>query len=523
MFWPYLGFALATAGWLLSCLSIGHAALRLLAIRLPFRERLLFDVTVGVLLFAIGLFVAGLFRLLRPPFFFVYPALLLAVGARWTFADLRRAWRHLRAARRRSHVPPSSFVILGALLFGALGLAIVYLSILTPDNVAFDSRTYHLPIAEHFAAWGRIGKFPEGWYAGVLPHLASWLYTWPFTLRSVNLFGQVEMAAHMELALFVVTVFSIPLLVRALCPGRRVRGSWAVFFLFPGLYLYDSSLGAAADHVLAFWAVPLALALRRMAQRPSPATGALVGAIMAGAAMTKYQAVYVLVPAALFVSFIAGRELWRTRRDPTRAGAVGLRRAILAPPAALALVALVASAPHWLANLVWHGNPVYPMLLHVFPSHPLVPGWVSPTVSSATFDPGWQPTRPAVLAAGRDARRNVHDRLRRPRFRDVSPGCSGVRFPVHAHLAVAVAGARRSSRAGARGWHAARGLHLVLDVPRGSVSAGDPPLDGGNDRRGARAGVASGEGRARGRRAAGGGAGRVGGRRPLAPRQRDDA
>ena len=176
LFWPYLGFALATAGWLLSCLSIGHAALRLLAIRLPFRERLLFDVTVGVLLFAIGLFVAGLFRLLRPPFFFVYPALLLAVGARWTFADLRRAWRHLRAGLRRSRVPPS-LPYIGALLFGALGLAIVYLSILTPDNVAFDSRTYHLPIAEHFAAWGRIGKFPEGWYAGVLPHLASWLYT----------------------------------------------------------------------------------------------------------------------------------------------------------------------------------------------------------------------------------------------------------------------------------------------------------------------------------------------------------
>ena len=216
----------------------------------------------------------------------------------------------------------------------------------------------------------------------------------------MNLFGQVEMAAHMELALFVVTVFSIPLLVRALCPGRRVRGSWAVFFLFPGLYLYDSSLGAAADHVLAFWAVPLALALRRMAQRPSPATGALVGAIMAGAAMTKYQAVYVLVPAALFVSFIAGRELWRTRRDPTRAGAVGLRRAILAPPVVLALVALVASAPHWLANVVWHGNPVYPMLLHVFPSHPLVPGWVSPTVSSATFDPGWQPTGPLFSRLG---------------------------------------------------------------------------------------------------------------------------
>src|SRR6185312_11562907 len=134
--------------------------------------------------------------------------------------------------------------------------------------------------------------------------LASWLYTWAFTLRSVNLYGQVAIAAHVELALFVVTVFSAPLLVAALCPGRRVRGSWAVFFLFPGLFLYDSSLGVAADHVLAFWAIPLALALRRLAQRPSPATGALVGLMMAGAAMTKYQAVYLIAPAALFVAII---------------------------------------------------------------------------------------------------------------------------------------------------------------------------------------------------------------------------
>ena len=123
----------------------------------------MFDVAAGVLLFAIGLFVAGLFGLIRPPFFFVYPALLLAVGARWTVGDLRRAWRHLSAARRRAAARPSVPTLphLAALVFGILGLTIVYLTILVPENVAFDARTYHLPIAEHYAAWGRIGKFPE--------------------------------------------------------------------------------------------------------------------------------------------------------------------------------------------------------------------------------------------------------------------------------------------------------------------------------------------------------------------------
>jgi len=385
LLWPYLGFAAAALGWLLSCLSVGHAALRAMRLRVPFRERLLFDVATGVLLFAVGLFVAGLFGLIRPPFFFVYPALLLAVGARWTFGDMRRAWRHLAAARRRASVRPSvpTLPYLAALVFGILGLTIVYLTIMVPENTAFDTRHYHLPIAEHYAAWGRIGKFPNGWFPGVLPHLASWLYTWPFTLRGVNLFGQVELAAHMELALFVVTVFSTPLLVEALCPGRRIRGSWAAFFLFPGLFLYDSSLSLAADHVMAFWAIPLALALRRMVRRPTDVPrAALVGLMMAGAILTKYQAIYLLVPAGLLVTFVVVRALWRGRRT-SRARWWSLLRA----PAALTLAALLATAPHWLANIVWHGNPVYPQLRHLFPSHPLVAGW-----PGMILDGGWEPT-----------------------------------------------------------------------------------------------------------------------------------
>jgi hypothetical protein len=348
------------------------------ALGLPFRQRVLFDLSVGVLIFAVGLFVMGLCRLLRPPFFYVYPLALGAIGFLGLARDLARAWRHFCAARARSHRPPS-LLSGAALVFGALGFTVVYLSIMVPENVAFDARSYHLPIAEHYAAWGRIGRFPEGWYAGTLPHLASWLYTWPFTLRTVTLFGHVELAAHLEFALFVATVLSTPLLVETLLPGRRARGTWALFFLFPGLFLYDSSLGLAADHVLAFWAAPLALALGRFLRQPStPARGVLAGLMLAGAALTKYQSIYLLVPAGLAVILAVVRALWRARS----------RARALAGPAALGLAFLVATAPHWLANVVWHGNPVYPLLRHLFhSSRPMVPGW-----PGTTLDSGFAPT-----------------------------------------------------------------------------------------------------------------------------------
>jgi hypothetical protein len=369
LLWPYVGFWAATLAWVIVCASVGHAALRLLpGLGLRFRERLLFDVAVGVLLFSIGLYLVGILGLLRPPFYFAYPLVLGAVGVRCSARDWRRAWRHFRAARRRAGVSPS-LIHAGAVVLGSLGIAVVYLSIMVPDNVAFDARSYHLPLAEHFAAGGRIGRFPEGWFGGVLPHLASWLYTWPFTLREVSLFRHIELAAHLEFALFLVTLLSAPLLVEALCPGRRARGAWAVFFLFPGLLLYDSSLGLAADHVLAFWAAPLALALLKLSRRPASAPrGALAGLMLAGAFLTKYQSIYLLVPASVAVAWIVLRALWRARlvprAEPAARGA-----------GAFALAALLATAPHWLSNTVWYGNPVYPMLRSVIPSHPLVPGW----------------------------------------------------------------------------------------------------------------------------------------------------
>jgi hypothetical protein len=390
MLWPYAGIWAATALWVTCCASAGHAALRLLPdLRLPFRERLLFDLGTGVLIFAVGLFALGVLHLLKPAFFFLYPLALGALGAKSLTLYLLRARRHFRAIRgrawRRRAAP------FWAVAFGTLGLTVVYLTIMLPENAAFDSLTYHLPVAEHFAAWGRVGPFVEGWVGGVIPHLASWLYTWPFTLRSLNLWGHVELAAHMEFVLFVATVFAIPLLVEAIYRPRRVRGTWALIFLFPGLFLYDSSLSLAADHVLAFWAVPLALAVKRVLRRPGDRdSGILAGLMLAGAALTKYQAISLVLPAVAAVAVASGRALWKARQSPALAPTS--RAEALRGAGALMLAALVATSPHWLANVVWYGDPVYPMLSAWLPDHPMVKGWAGATAAFTGGMTAWTPS-----------------------------------------------------------------------------------------------------------------------------------
>src|SRR4029079_19153728 len=102
----------------------------------------------------------------------------------------------VRAARFR----PSA-LSLAALLFGVVGLLLVYVPILTPHNVQHDARWYHLTIAQQYAAAGAITRFPEGWFLGAYPHLASLLYTWAM-LMPAGIVHPIEPPAPPEFLLF---------------------------------------------------------------------------------------------------------------------------------------------------------------------------------------------------------------------------------------------------------------------------------------------------------------------------------
>lgn len=406
LFWSYATYWVLGALLTLACWCAGDAITRRLLPGLPASERIVCALTTGLLAFFLAMFLGGLAGLYGRAFFVLLPLVMIASAGMPFVRFVRRLSRHVRGAWTRW--PPGPLA-LAAAAFGLGGLAMVYFPILSPENVAYDARWYHVAIAEHYAAAGAVRPFVEGWTLGTLPHLASFLYTWAFLLPGSDLFDRVELSAHLEFFVVCWTLVTIPVLVRA-CTRRALRdtrrerrrlslrpekstrppssglSSWAALFLFPGIFLYDSALGAAADHVGAFWAVPVLLATFRFHRAPGARTGAFLAVALSGGLLTKYQGIYFAV---FPVASLLVRSLWllATGFGEKRAE----RNAVLGGAFTTLGAGLLLTAPHWLKNWLWYGDPIYPNLYRYLPLHP----WTVDSgvrYSSGGMVGGWAPT-----------------------------------------------------------------------------------------------------------------------------------
>lgn len=381
LIWRYAGLWLLCALFSASCMSAGHlVVVRCLGKRLPLGQHLLFAFAAGLWIFATGISVAGLLGLFNAVLFCVWPIVLLAVGAPAFVAHLRPRWQ--RYVRLRGRLPPVPRPWQGLLwALGLVGFLLAYIPTLTPANLAYDSRWYHLGVAEHYVHAGGIQRFAEGWFHATLPQFASWLYTWALLMPRTSLFMRTELAAHLEVTIFIATLFGTGLLVRWLSGGRLRYGGGVAVFLFPGLFLYDSNLSGAADHILAFWAPVVALLLPYLWGTRARGAGVLLGLFIGAAVLTKYQAIYITAGAALWLTY----DGWQRQRSEQ-----SLRPWLTPLLKVLALAIVVATlgtATHWLRNWLWYGNPLYPMAQAIFGGHP----WAEGTVVKFE-DPGWTPS-----------------------------------------------------------------------------------------------------------------------------------
>ena len=364
LFWRYAGYWLGTltlaAGWF----GVGHLLVkRVFRVRFPLHAHLAISFSLGVFCYQVLLWGLGAAHAYHPITFFAVPILPAALVAWPVWRDARKLWRRLRA--RRPEIAPSLGprplgLGLLALLFGMGGLLMVYFSILTPDNIQFDSRWKHMALAEDFVVHGGIRRFPEGWVFSARPHATSFLYAWAFLLPKARLFDQMVLSAHIEFTIFLFsTWFGIPALVRRLVPGADPRWTWAVRFLFPGVFLYDSSLSGGADHVGAAFAIPIALALFRVLRDTRLGTVLLLCALIAGAAQVKETVAIMLVPFPVLVMTgkFAFDIVQRLRGKSERP--LGQ---VLAMPWIGLLAGVVLTAPLWATNLVLYGDPFYPLL-----------------------------------------------------------------------------------------------------------------------------------------------------------------
>lgn len=353
LFWRYLGYWTLAGVFSLSSLVVGSVAVSKLLNRQLERDQLFaLGFAAGALLFGLGIFFSGLLGLFGGVFFFAYPVLLTAP---FVPAFVRQHGRWLLDFARSKRAVRRS--LLWTLPVGTFFLVLTYFPLITPQNLAYDARWYHLPIAEHYAAAGRITRFDEGWALGAYPQLGSLFYTWAMQLPFGRYFDRALLCVHIEWAMFAATVASLPPLVRSIAPGISGVGAGLSIFLFPGLHLYDSNLGGGGDHFVAAFAPALWLALLSAWRTLEIRSSVLLAVLLGAAALTKYTASLVVLPAA---AAFALRAVWLGGKSLVRREG-NLRRICVALGAFL-LAALLITAPHWLKNIIFYRDPLFPML-----------------------------------------------------------------------------------------------------------------------------------------------------------------
>ena len=351
LFWKFAKPIACALFWLLSCFLAGLAIVQRLTPGLPIRERLVQATACGVYAFYLLNFLGGILGLFSAAWAIALPSAMCLVGAIASRDQLRHLWRR-RGALRAFSFGSTRYWHAALVLFGIACLAGIYLSILSPKNTAFDSVWYHLGLGQGWAADGAILRSQEGWLYEGLPNMAAVLYSWGFFLPTFDLFETTVLAAHIEFLLFLVTLASIPVLVRWLLPNTEVGIAWVALFLFPSVFIYDAGLHTGNDHIAAFWAIPIFLALRRAWVRLDWRNSLLLALCAAGALMTKYQAISLIAGPALL---IAGRAIYLATKDPR-----DLRW--LTGPAVTLIGGLLFTSPLWAKNWVWYGDPFFPAL-----------------------------------------------------------------------------------------------------------------------------------------------------------------
>ena len=368
LFWRYAGYWLCSAACAAASFGLGALTLRKFGVRgLPTLELLSLSFAIGLFEFELSMFLAGACHLYRPALFFVLPLGLILLGSTELQRLFQRIVQRERLLRRRAR--PVGGAGLLAIGFGFIALLAVYFLILSPENAQFDSRWKHLALAEDYVAYGGIRPLREGWVFDSRPHFTSYLFSWAFLLPKSRLFDRMVLSAHLEFVTFLVTtLIGIPALVRRLVPRADPRAVWAVRFLFPGVLLYDSSLAVGADHFGAMYGVPICLATLFAWRELSPRWCALLGLLLGAAAMVKETTALLLAPIPVL---LIGVRLIQLLVSRVRARDKSIQREhYWRGPLLAAGLGLVCSAPLWLTNWVWHGDPVYPILnryLHVRP------------------------------------------------------------------------------------------------------------------------------------------------------------
>ncbi len=282
---------------------------------------------LGLLIFFLGL--VGGFH----PLFFA--GIFAGLGA-LTFPSMRKwwgAWKGVAAEGRFEKILAG-----GAFFLAALSL----LTALAPP-LQFDALVYHLTLPKAYLQAGRIIYVPQLMFSG-MPQLIEMLYA-----AVMALWGGAEAAAVLGWG---IGVFALMGLWAFLHLRFGTRAAWAaVAATLAGFTFADALSWAYVDWATFLWGIAILIALDFWAETEKKKYLFLTGAFAGFAFGTKYTAGIAVLFAFVAVAWISFR----------RGGA----RRSLKDLAHFSLLAALVAAPWALKNLLWTGNPIYPLL---FPS-----------------------------------------------------------------------------------------------------------------------------------------------------------
>jgi hypothetical protein len=400
---PVLGYALL---FNVACVSFGALLVdKLLGEReVHPLERLLYAMAAGLTGFALCMYALGFAALFRPLVALLLPFALLAAGQRQarSLAAALWAWREsLPAPSRLGRVLAACVLGLGALFVGILYIEQLDVS----KSFNHDGAWYHIPTAQDYARLGRIVPFP-GENHRAYPHLTSLLQTWALLVPGLRKVQQHWMLClHLEFFIVLWRIVSVAALARFMLYGRDVRGLWVGFFLFSSIFIADQAVGGGADHQQGFYAGPIALATAQVLRRFDLRWCVLLGVLLGGHTLVKYQAIYMVFAVTALVvvraSYLLVRALRERRRSDSPPGVILAPRLVLLGSFAILLSASAVSAPHFVKNIAFYGNPVYPFAQSTFTaSHPKsVPGYYKQSAFRRGFAPRYEGLRRQLWVA----------------------------------------------------------------------------------------------------------------------------
>jgi hypothetical protein len=344
---PPLGFLLMAA-----LTGLGSSFLRLIGLRPP---ALLPEITLGAVtgcwLVATGSFVLGVLGLSSPLMIRLWWLLAILLGLPRLIRMTRESFQAGKSAWMK--MEPVEQTVLGfAVIFGVFVLAG---SLFPPMD--YDALEYHLALPRHYLIWGGIRATPNNFYA-VFPQGAEMLYMGALAIIPPAFAGSI-LANALHAAAFLTALPGCFYAARR-WSGSRQGGSIATLLLAAGFFAQWSA-GRAHVELFQLQAAAAALACLAAPGESWPNRWALpvcTGIAAGWAACLKYTSIpCIALPIALY-------WLVTGLREKSGPGSLLLR---LLPALVFTGTTILLWLPWGIRNLVWTGDPLFPLLADFLP------------------------------------------------------------------------------------------------------------------------------------------------------------